>query len=150
MTRGELLNKVHLGDSRMVDGTRNGNHSKATILNLINPVLGHLRRILGQTKRVEEVSAWLAVRLSINHLNRGRKSHDLEEGQPDQELEHRAVVNTPVVTLVDEMRKIPVPRELIYFSHDITDNSEHADAAMLDFSLLQPLNVDIVRDGQRI
>lgn len=57
---------------------------------------------------------------------------------------------TPVVALIDEMGKVLVPRELIQFSRDIADKSEHTDAAMLDLSLLQPLDVNVIRDGQRV
>lgn len=55
-------------------------------------------------------------------------------------------MHTPVVTVIDQMREILVPRECVNLCDDVPEECEHADTSMLDFSFLEELDIDVFGD----
>lgn len=133
---GELLEQVLVGDGGMVDGTRHGAHSQTAILNLVDLVHGGLRRVLGETERVELEVSWLTVGLAVEHLEDGRHGHDLEEGAPQEDLGHGAGGDTPVMTVDGELGSSGIEGEGVDLGNEKTQEGKHANAAVLDLSLL--------------
>jgi hypothetical protein len=94
----------------------------------LNLLLGHELVARAQLEEVESEFTWLTVIVALDHLDDGRQSHRLKEAACNQDVEERAVVSAPVVTLSEELRGICVEREGVHFLNESSDDGEHADA----------------------
>jgi hypothetical protein len=100
-------------------------HESTTYLNLL---LGHELVARTQLEEIESEFTWLTVIVALDHLDDGRQSHRLKEAACNEDVEERAVVSAPVVTLSKELRGIGVEREGVDFLNESSDKCEHANA----------------------
>lgn len=98
LARGELLDGGETGHPLLVDESSDSDHSEAAVLNLGKLVLGVGSGVLAQAQRVECVLSRLARGIQCEHLDEGWDANDaLEEGNPEEKLDHGALGDTPGV-----------------------------------------------------
>lgn len=125
-------------------------HCQSAVLHFVGLVCCQFGRVFPEAKRVELEITRKAVALPVNHLDDGGKGHDFKEGAPQQNLGKRAVENTPVMAVDSDLWSVSIEWEGYDLCCDQSNNGEHADATMFNFSFLQPFDVHEGGDTQRV
>mmetsp|Transcript_30666 Transcript_30666/g.64173 ORF Transcript_30666/g.64173 Transcript_30666/m.64173 type:complete len:245 (-) Transcript_30666:130-864(-) len=147
---GELLKNRGLGDDSLVDEAANGDHGKAGVLELGELISPEGRLVSREVERVEaEVTRGTAIG---EHGARGDLAGVAEnlngaEGEEDlPQATGRDSEESLGSKLVVEARK----RQVGLLLNDEAESAEHGNTAMLQLSLTEPLQVEIVGEAERV
>lgn len=105
--------------------TTEGAHGKTAVLQLGQLILLELLRVLAQPQWVEAKVAWGT--FSLERPDEGQSAEYLEEGHEEEDLGHATGLNEEVMCC-DRVQRL-TPREQEKLGHDISENSEHCNAA---------------------
>lgn len=146
-----MLKGHHVREELLVKKTTHGNHSEASINKLGILILLESRFSLAQAERVEGELSRASWRVQSQHLHDGRDTDDdFKDGNPQQQLLHGALGDTPLMHGLGQGRGRRVKWEGEKFGDENAQNSKHAYSAMFDLSLLQELDIDECGKSKRI
>jgi hypothetical protein len=138
------------GDKLVVDDGANDDHAEASIHEFCILLAVESIGCFGQTQGVE-TELTRPPRGALHHLNdRGDTSDDLEPTDPQEELDHGALGDAPVVGGAGEGRGVSVEGQPVEVLDEEAEDGKHADAAVLDFCLAQELHVHKVGETERV
>ncbi|CAH0380186.1 unnamed protein product, partial [Pelagomonas calceolata] len=140
---GEALAREH----GLRHDAREREHGQPAVLELLEL---HLRVVrAADLERVEAEVSRLAPR-AVEHLQNREVADALGDGDPDADLRHRAHVHRHVVR-VDRRHVVHFPREAEpQVRRDEADDREHADAAVLELALAEPLDGHPITQTERV
>mmetsp|Transcript_27856 Transcript_27856/g.75052 ORF Transcript_27856/g.75052 Transcript_27856/m.75052 type:complete len:219 (-) Transcript_27856:15-671(-) len=137
-------------DERLVQEAREAKHGEAAVLELLELEVGALGGVLPEFEGVKaEVARGAAICEHVIHGHLAVVEHKLHNAAEDDDLAkgacgrlHRRLDGVGAVVV-----RPPKAHKLL---HNHAHNAEHANAAVLELSLAQPLQVHDVREVERV
>eukprot|EP00182_Erythrolobus_australicus_P006235 CAMPEP_0185830594 /NCGR_PEP_ID=MMETSP1353-20130828/956_1 /TAXON_ID=1077150 /ORGANISM="Erythrolobus australicus, Strain CCMP3124" /LENGTH=224 /DNA_ID=CAMNT_0028528539 /DNA_START=272 /DNA_END=947 /DNA_ORIENTATION=+ len=144
----QLVKNALLHDPLLVDKPADRNHSKTPVLDLIELVLLASLGVLREVEWVERVIARLAS--AVHCFPQRDGSEDFEERAPEENLAHTASPHEVIVRVHCELRLEVRARQREDLLDEKAERGKHADAAVLELSLTQPLDVERTAEPERV
>lgn len=134
-----------------MEESTNSDHCKPSIDKFSGTILLECLIGLGQTERIERELAWSTRRAEGHHLNEcGDTNDNLPSGGPQKELLKRSLRDPPIMNGGRQLRSALIERKSVEFIDEDSQNCQHTNTSMLDFGLLQKLDIEKVGESKGV
>lgn len=144
----QLVDGAFMEDPLLVDEATNGDHGKSSVHDFVFLVLFESGRFLSKAEGIESkvTRGALAFEGSLECV----AANELEHTDEEQDLTHASGLDVEVVGVDGQHAREVRTAECELFLDKEAQCGEHADTAVLDFSLLQERDADVVGDEERV